>query len=177
MMQTGRSSPSSHDCEPLSLWRVVLRFWSCAVILAALVWLDAMFGRGGTIGGQGSEPHAYLIPAVTLAGGAVALGIAWRTRIVVAHCRILYLLWTAPALVAVRMTGVGRFGFAAEPITNVVIDSGIVLLMMFLITVGVLEHRARIARSRVGESETTIQPPYFRDRERQRSGYERGEPG
>jgi hypothetical protein len=132
--------------EPL--WRVVLRFWLGALILAALVWLDAMFDRRGKIGGPGSEPHAYLIPIATLLGGAAALGIASRTRIVVADRRSLYLWWTAPAVAAVLLTGVGRSGLNSEPITNVVIESGIVVFTTFLVTVGVLARQANRTTNR-----------------------------
>jgi hypothetical protein len=127
------------------LSRVVFRFWVGALVLAALLWVDAMFDHRGTIGGAGSEPHAYLIPIATLLGGAVALGIASRTRLVVADRRPLYLWWTAPAVVAVLLTGIGRSGLPAEPITNVVLQSGIVVFASFLITLGALARQANHA--------------------------------
>ncbi len=117
------------------LWRAVLRFWLGALVLSVVVWAEATLGNGGGLG-NGSESHAWLVPVATVAGGIVALLIAWRSGLVAPDRRVVYSVWMAPAGVAGIF--LAQLGFAGEPLTDYALAVGAVMFPCYLITVAVL---------------------------------------
>lgn len=134
-----RSPSAVHARYRVPLWRAVRRYWFGALALAGIAWWSAL-GRGGHIGGRGAEPHAWLIPTVTVTGGLLALLIAWRSKLTVNDRRVYFSAWSAcgalAALLAPRV-------IASETFVSVTTVAGAAIFVAFLITVGVLVRRRR----------------------------------
>jgi hypothetical protein len=124
------------------LWRAVVRFWLGALILSLAIWAEATLGNGGGLG-NGSEPHAWLVPVATFVGGLLALLIALATGFVVTDRRVLYSAWmTLPGVAGLFLF---QLGFTGEPLTDYSLAVGAVMFPCYLVTVAVL---ARMAASR-----------------------------
>jgi hypothetical protein len=130
------------------LWRAVLRFWLGALALSIAVWLEATLGNGGGLG-HASEPHAWLVPVATFAGGLAALIIARASGLVARDRRVLYSAWMAPAAVAGLL--LAQLGFTGEPLTNYALGVGAVMFPSYLVTVAVLA-RHQPASEELGDS-------------------------
>jgi hypothetical protein len=136
-----RSPSAAGQRFSVPLWRAVLRYWCGALIFALFAWWNAL-GRAGHIGGAGAEPHAWLIPVVTVCGGLVAVLIARRSRLVVNDRRVLFSVWSACGVLAAL---VAPALFAREAFTDRTVAGGAAIFVAFLITVFALV-RARSSR-------------------------------
>ena len=113
------------------LWRAVLRYWCGTLILATLALWNAL-GRNGHIGGDRAEPHAWLIPVVTVIGGLVALLVARSSRLAARDRRVLFSAWSASGVLGVLFAPAV---FAHEGLVDATIAGGAAVFTAFLITV------------------------------------------